>query len=457
MVNAFNSIYYQALYLGIAGSGSIFTGVNPGYTVAELEHHMRLTQPKLIIVELEQYCKTFQAAENLGIPKSQLIVFDHAKPLLGEGKTWSALLSCGERDWIRISNPAETVMQYASTSGTTGLPKMAAIPHAYHLAQAELLLDLGRAAAQPDPHRLTALPPFHAFATPIAPASVRAGIPLWIMRRFDADRFVEHVRSLHISETYLVPPCLGALLRTGATGDGALRSLRLAWVGGAACPQRVREEMTQAMHRDARILPVWGMTEAGWITAGAWADAADDASVGRALRGFEVRVVGGDGREAAAGARGELVVRAAAPMLGYLDNGAATAEVLGADGWLHTGDEGYVLAGRVFVTDRIKDIVKVRGWQVSPAEVEAALRKHGAVEDVAVVGVPGGPDGGDVAKAFVVLRAGAELDILAIKEFARRELVGYKVPDRVEIVGAIPKSATGKILRRVLREQEMAG
>ncbi len=170
------------------------------------------------------------------------------------------------------------------------------------------------------------------------------------------------------------------------------------------------------------------------------------------------RIVDDDGntiREEAA--FGDIVVKCPAPMLGYLDNDKATLESLDADNWLRTGDVGQLVDGKVFVVDRKKDLIKVRGWQVSPAEVESVILQHPDVLDVAVIGVELENNSGEVPRAYVVNRLERKLSLSELKAFAGKSLAKYKLPEEIILVDRIPKNSTGKILRRVLREEVATG
>jgi acyl-coenzyme A synthetase/AMP-(fatty) acid ligase len=450
MVVAFNSVFYYALVLAIIGVGGIFVGVNPGHTAAEIAAQMGLAKPKMVFAEPELLARTAAAANKAG-DKTKLVIFDHsANNNAGDNhKTWKDIIAIGaEQPWRTIPEPSTTIAQYASTSGTSGPPKLALIPHAYHVDQARALHE--RTTHYP-PRRLLCLPPFHTFATPIVPASIRSGAPVWIMKRFDLTRFVAHVQRYGITETYLAPPCVGAVGRLARDRkDGCLHALRQVWWGGAPCAQRDLLVLRQALHRDAIVQPVWGMTEAGWIAAGAWPERHDDddGSVGRLLPGFQVRVVDGEGVHVPEGGVGELLVRCASPMLGYLDEPSATQQAFAPDGWLRTGDAGRVGGGKVWVVDRIKDMMKVRGWQVSPVEIEGVLLKHPHVVDAAVVSMV--VDGEESPRAFIV-----PSEIIPEKELRSllsTWLAGYKMPKVIQKVERIPRTLTGKIQRRVLQE-----
>jgi len=153
------------------------------------------------------------------------------------------------------------------------------------------------------------------------------------------------------------------------------------------------------------------------------------------------------------GTVGNIVVKCPAPMLGYLDNEKATLEALEGDNWLRTGDVGQLIDGKVFVVDRKKDLIKVRGWQVSPAEIESVILQHPDVLDVAVIGAELENNSGEVPRAYIVNRPESKLGPSEVKAFAGKSLAKYKLPEEIIFVERIPKNSTGKILRRVLREE----
>jgi acyl-CoA synthetase (AMP-forming)/AMP-acid ligase II len=207
MVSGFNDIYYPVLYFGIIGAGGIFTGVNPSYTSMELLHHMRLTRPKFLIVEPNLLDNTPKAVKEIGLNTAHVYAFDHTTKVEYPGiESWTELLNHGQQQWVTVGEPGQTVAQFASTSGTFGLPKAARIPHTYHIQQVELMSSQDDVPYQI--RRFMALPPFHAFATTIIPASIRKRVPVYIMRRFETEKFSHCIQRYKISETYLPPPII---------------------------------------------------------------------------------------------------------------------------------------------------------------------------------------------------------------------------------------------------------
>ena len=266
----------------------MYTGVNPAYTKHELVHHLRLTRPKLFIVEPQLLSNALAAAEEVGLPTSCIYAFDVVSKSDDAGvQSWEVLLKHGERDWVSVADAGQAIAQYASTSGTSGLPKAAMLPHSYHVTQGDCRRTHGKLPYKSI--RLTALPPFHVFATPIIPSSIREGITTYVMRRFDMQGFVAAVEKFGVSETYLPPPCLVGLPQQQFTTKQALASLRQIWFGGANLKYGNQLPLYALLHPDAKIQPVWGMTEAGWITAGRWEQKNEDDSVGWGLPCFEIK------------------------------------------------------------------------------------------------------------------------------------------------------------------------
>jgi acyl-CoA synthetase (AMP-forming)/AMP-acid ligase II len=254
------------------------------------------------------------------------------------------------------------------------------------------------------------------------------------------------------------PPTLYASLLDHPARDGAgLGTLRLAVTGAAVVPVALVERMRAELFPEVVI--AYGLTEScGTVTVGdRRADAETIAStVGRPIDGTEVVVADSEGHPRPAGESGEVLVRGYNVMRGYFDDPAATAAAIDADGWLHTGDVGVLRAdGLLRITDRLKDVFIVGGFNVYPAEVEQLIARHPAVSEAAVIGVPDGRLG-EVCVAYVIPRRGAEIDPAEIIEFCRGRLANFKVPRAIVIVAELPRNAAGKVLKYVLRAEAAA-
>jgi 4-coumarate--CoA ligase len=167
------------------------------------------------------------------------------------------------------------------------------------------------------------------------------------------------------------------------------------------------------------------------------------------------RIVGEDGKELTVeGSTGDILVKSPAMMLGYINDEAATKDAFDEEGWLRTGDVGQLTEeNKVFIVDRKKDLMKVRGWQVSPSEVESIIMQHPEIVDAAVIGVPLSDHTGDIPRAYVVLQLGSKITSKSLRAFLAHDLAGYKIPQEYVFTDRIPKNPTGKILRRTLREK----
>ncbi|KAL5409043.1 hypothetical protein PMIN03_006205 [Paraphaeosphaeria minitans] len=454
-VNAFNNISYNVLYLGVIGAGAIFTGVNPAYSEHELSHNIKLVNAKLMIVEPPMLDKSMRAAALCGFSKSRILAFDVHDPVPQDAgvQSWSVLLGHGLGDFDDCHDPENTVAAYQSSSGTSGLPKAAMIPHAYLISQASLCM--GSSELSYEVRRLTPLAPMHAFATPIVASSIRIGSPTYILGRYDETKFVGSIERYHITETWLPPPPILSIAKSPLATKNVLQTIRQIWHGGAPLSSASQKPLQSLLHPEARISPVWGMTEVGWITTVPWPSRRSDDTVGKPLGGFKVRVVDDDGIPLKQpGAVGELQILAPCPMLGYINNTEANKEIFTTDPqgrWVNSGDIGYVNElGNTFIVDRKKELIKVRGWQVSPSEVESRLRQHPDILDVGVVGVPLGNGKGELVRANIV-RRDASLTESEIQRFAAVSLARYKIPTEIVFSDSIPRNPTGKILRRLLR------
>jgi acyl-CoA synthetase (AMP-forming)/AMP-acid ligase II len=231
-------------------------------------------------------------------------------------------------------------------------------------------------------------------------------------------------------------------------------SLRVAICGAAAVPARLITRLVERVGLE-RMINAYGLMEGTVVSMTRAGDPIDVIAntTGRPVPGIEVKVVDDDGKPVAAGERGEILQRGYGVMRGYWGEPARTAEVIDADGWLHTGDVGVLdEAGNLAIVDRKKDLYIVNGFNVSPAEVESLLLREGSLAQAAVVGVPD-PVSGESGLAYVVPRPGMAADPEALAAWARANMSGYKVPKRIVVVDALPTNANGKVDKVALRHR----
>ena len=279
---------------------------------------------------------------------------------------------------------------------------------------------------------------------------------MYLMRKFEVSHFVDCISRFQITETAVVPAMLISILNAENARPNTLASLRYIWSAGSPLRHSTQANFQVLLNREAKIVQVWGMTELGWGTAFFWPEGDDTGSVGRALPGMNIKLVDNDGSTIGEeDMEGEMLVKGSCMMRGYLDNPTATAETVDSDGWLHTGDVAYQRNGKWYVVDRKKDLLKVRGWQVSPAELESVLLTHPAIAGAAVLGVLSSPDdriGGEVPRAYIVRKGSNEVTEQDVKTFAAERLAKYKhLEGGVRFVADIPRNASGKIMRQKLR------
>lgn len=282
------------------------------------------------------------------------------------------------------------------------------------------------------------------------------------MRRFEPWAYLDAIEKYRTTRIMVVPPMVIALLNCALTDEARVRkslsSVRHAIAGAAPLSAETQAQLQRILPADAPFTQIWAMTETACIASCLYPPENDDTgSVGRFMPSIDVKLVDVDDPDTEVGpydTRGELCVRGPNVVRGYLDNSKANAESWDRDGYFHTGDIA-LCDGETklwYIVDRKKELIKVRGFQCAPAEIEGVLLQHPAVADVAVIGVPGG-ESGELPRAFVVRRKGMELREENVKAWVKERLAGYKqLEGGVVFVEEIPKNASGKILKRILRE-----
>ncbi|KAH7416961.1 4-coumarate-CoA ligase-like protein [Cadophora sp. MPI-SDFR-AT-0126] len=464
-LHSFNDIYYPIIFLGIIAAGGIFAGTNPSYTQFELEHHIKTARTTFLITEpgimLEN---ALSAAKTCGIPESKVWVFDVLGDPVRQGfRSWKELLDHGEKDWVRFDDEKtakETTAARLFSSGTTGLPKAAVLSHYNFIAQHTLVHEINRKSWRPV--RLLCLPMFHAACVPVAHTTpLRAGHPSVIMRRFELEPLLANIEKFQINEIGFVPPIIIAIIMSGLASKYSLKSIRSVSCGAAPLGKDSQDRMRDLLAPGTLVNQVWGMTETSCIASMFYFPEDDvTGSVGRMIPGLDVKIIDDNDKEITAyDVRGELCVRGPTIVAGYFENPKANSEAFDSEGFFKTGDIVYCdsKTKKWYVVDRKKELIKVRGFQVAPPELEAVLLSHPHIIDAAVIGIKH-PTEADVElpRAYVVRRDSADGKALGeadVKKHCGERLARYKeLTGGVKFVDAIPKNASGKILKRVLRE-----
>ncbi|HJN44193.1 MAG TPA: 4-coumarate--CoA ligase family protein [Vicinamibacterales bacterium] len=440
---------YAVAFFGVATAGGANTTVNPLYTADELKRQL-LDSEARFLVTIPQFLDKATAAA-AGTQVEEIFVFGEAK-----GATPFGALATGGGEPPDVDiDPNEDVVALPYSSGTTGLPKGVMLTHrnlVANLCQTHLVEQLS------DQEVLIGILPFyHIYGmVVIMSGAIRAGGTIVTMPRFDLEGFLELLQKHGVTMAYLVPPIVLALAKHPLVDNYDLSKLQNILSGAAPLPEPVAKA---CIERHGVILRQgYGLTETSPVTHANGKDREiKHASVGFALPNTEYRVIDlGTETDADAGQPGEVWIRGPQVMKGYLKNPQATGDMIDEDGWLHSGDIGYADDdGYLFVVDRVKELIKYKGMQVAPAELEGVIQAHPAVADAAVIPVPV-LEVGEIPKAFVVLKPDARATPEEIMAHVAASVAPHKKVRQVEFIDAIPKVPSGKILRRELRERERA-
>ena len=373
---------------------------------------------------------------------------------------WEAFMSAGRRippaavlERSQALKP-EDCMDVLFTSGTTGRPKGVVTTHGQNLRViAEWSAQM---ALVPDDRYLVVNPFFHSFGYKVGwLGGLLAGLTVLPHAVFDAAAVMRRIAADRVSVLPGPPTLFISLLNDPQRAQTDLSSLRATITGAATiAPSLIERIRTELGFRI--VLTGYGLTETcGVVTLCAPDDDAETIAqtCGRAIPGIELQCIDEAGRKLPPGEAGEVVVRGYNVMQGYFDDEAATREAVDPDGWLHTGDIGVLDArGYLRITDRLKDMYIVGGFNCYPAEIERAMAAHPGVAQVAVIGVPD-ERMGEVGRAYVVPRAGAQLDAPVLIGWCREQMANYKVPREIEFVAALPTNPSGKVLKYQLRDE----
>jgi 4-coumarate--CoA ligase len=433
---------YAVVFHGVAWAGGTITTLNPTYTAPEVRHQLTDSAAEMLITIPAFLPQAISGAEGTGVRLIAVIGAAEGHLSLDD------LMGAPSAAQVPVDLDRHVVVLPYS-SGTTGLPKGVMLSHRNLVVNVDQALAVIR--VEPGETSVAFLPFFHIYGMNVLMnAHLAAGAALVTMPRFDLAAFLGHVQTHRVRMVMAVPPVVLALAKHPMVDDFDVSSLEV--LVSAAAPLGPELSNACGARLGARTIQGYGMTELSPISHFSNEAHAKPGAVGITVPNTTCKVIDPEtGAILPLGAEGELCIKGPQVMLGYLGNPEATARTIDADGWLHTGDmAAFDADGQLFIRDRLKELIKVKGFQVAPAEVEAVLQTCPGVMDAAVIGVPD-DEAGEVPVAFVVPRGEVSADdILA---FLRGQLATYKQPARVEFIEAVPKSASGKILRRVLKAE----
>ncbi|NDV12746.1 FadD3 family acyl-CoA ligase [Crenobacter caeni] len=459
-----NGWQWVAAALGIHCAGAVLVPVNTRMKAQEAAYILSRSQARVLFC-VDSFLGVDYPQQLAGLrPESvsEIVSFgaaDAAADVMG----WDELLFWADDDAlsevqqrVRALTPGDA-SDILFTSGTTGYPKGVITAHGQNLTGMAIWAEA--ISLSPDDRYLIVNPFFHAFGYKAGwLAGLMAGATLYPMAVFDTDEALATIAREKITVLPGAPTLFYSLLGAEALATTDISSLRATVTGAASVPPALIERMRSELGFEV-VLTGYGLTESSGIaTLTLPTDSAQTVATrcGKPLPGVEIRIADGTGAPLPAGEAGEVWIRGFNVMAGYFGDAEATAQAIDADGWLHTGDVGVLDEnGYLAITDRLKDMFIVGGFNVYPAEVERMLAQHPQVAQAAVIGVPDARMG-EVGKVYVVPRAGFAPTGDEIVAWCRSRMANYKVPREVEFVAALPVNASGKVLKNVLREQAAA-
>ncbi|KAK4153605.1 hypothetical protein C8A00DRAFT_15183 [Chaetomidium leptoderma] len=505
-----NSLIYPSVFLGVLMAGGIVSGANPTFVPRELAYQLKDSESSFLFVAEHAVKTAFEAAAEVGLPKDHIFVLGGSNTLptsqlaqspsptpgikgrVNGARHWTELLTnnlarAATWSWEEPAHPEETTCCLNYSSGTTGVPKGVEISHHAYVANGAGVVHINKlrpdfAQKQKTDRGLCFLPLYHAYGQTYFIANLpHLGIPVYVMPAFDFLQMLAHIQRFRVTTLPVVPPIVVMLAKHPLTKTYDLSSIETIGSGAAPLTREVCEEVERLFstptaasvagrEKQLFIRQGWGMTEVT-CTSMSWdptTTARGSAGVGELLPNCRAKLValdgGGHDRMAPpvekAGVRGELWVTGPTLMRRYWRKPEATAEtiVVDADGtrWLRTGDiafvEAYKPGGIFHVVDRVKELIKVKGNQVAPAELEGLLLENPDVADAAVVGVT--VDGEEMPRAYVVRSPQSKASEADVAGWMEGKVTRYKhLKGGVVFVDAVPKNPSGKILRKQLRDR----
>ncbi|KPI45506.1 putative 4-coumarate--CoA ligase 1 [Cyphellophora attinorum] len=484
-----NDVETPIVVFGTLWAGGVVSPANPGYTVDEFAYQLRDSKAKVVVAHASVLDTVREACTKVGIDESHILVLGSQRDGKGGAKHWQEIISDasnpGAKDTRPKIDPKDDLAFLVYSSGTTGKPKGVELTHFNMTSNLQQIQATeggnmswdGTASCPgiPDAPRgrgdviLACLPFFHIYGLNVLiHLPLFTGIETLVLTRFEIEKFCRLIQDQKVTFSYIVPPMVLLLCKHPAVEKYDLSSLRMTNSGAAP----LTRELVEAVYKrkGVRVKQGYGLSETSpTIFQQRWIDW--DKSVGSTGRmvpnllsklcevGSEEGSDGSKPKEVGLGETGELYVKGPNVFRRYHNNEKATSECVDAEGWFRTGDVGHIdKNGDLWITDRVKELIKYKGFQVPPAELEGYLADHELIDDVAVVGVESKELGTEVPRAYVVRKGGPDAvqkgdDEKIIKWLNAKVANHKKLRGSVRFVDAIPKSVSGKILRRVLKEQ----
>ncbi|RMZ74941.1 hypothetical protein DV737_g5604, partial [Chaetothyriales sp. CBS 132003] len=456
-----NDVDFGPLVYGVFYAGGIVTPANPGYSVDELAFQLTNSESKAIVTTKACLDIARKAGKKAGIPETRILLMGAERDQSHRFKHWTNIraTSGAVRYRRRKLNPDNDIAFLAYSSGTTGLPKGVMLSHRNIVADVLLITGaVGKWYSSAKDKFLGVLPFFHIYGlTGLVHQPLYRGIEVVVMPAFNLDVFLETIQNQKITFVYVAPPVLVRLASDPKVDQYDISSLRMITSGAAP----LTKELVEAVHKrtNVKINQAYGLSETSpmshsqpwdeWYTS--------VGSVGKLFPNMTAKYMSPEGKELQAGEVGELWLSGPIVFKGYWKNEAATKNTMSEDGFFKTGDVGFQdEKDNFYITDRVKELIKYKGFQVPPAELEGKLMDHPGVADVAVIGVHDDERQTEVPRAYIVAANGknSQQDAQDIVNWLGQKVANHKhLRGGVRFIDEIPKSASGKILRRLLKEK----
>jgi len=457
---------YSIVYHGLGLVGGIASLINPEYTVDELSKTLSTVKPKFLICTPAVFNKIKQDLSTIFPNVEKIVVIsvpnvnsDEVKALAKENKPGLILslleLLDNDGDYPRVPiDPKKDVAVIPFSSGTTGLFKGVCLTHYNVIANTYQTQVIETSTYRKNDTLMGILPFFHIYGLMLfLMLMLKQQYRVVVLPKFEPVKFLQLIERFKVSISFVVPPVALMFAKSPLIDNYDLSSLRILFSGAAPLSDNVEKEIINRFKGNITIKQGYGMTEASPATMVNPYGGERSGSVGLLLPNQIAKIVSTDSGETLdIGARGEICVKGPNVMLGYYNNEKATADTIDKDGFLHTGDIGYVDEdGYYFVVDRVKELIKYKGFQIPPAELEALLLSHPAIADTCVVGIESG-DAGEIPRAYVVLKPNQKVSDKELHEWVNKKVSNYKrFRGGIFFIPQIPKSATGKLLRKDLK------
>ena len=481
-----NDVDYPIVAFGALWAGAVVSPANPGYTVAEFAYQLRDSGAKLVVAHWSAIETVRKACKEVGIPSSHILTLGSQHDPSGELRHWTDVKPASGSQPVSAPvkiSPKDDLAFLVYSSGTTGRPKGVMLTH-YNATSNVLQITACEAGklshdgskrtpnipdAPPTGDKvLSCLPFFHIYGlTSLVLTPLYNGIQTIILAKFSIEKFCSLVQEHKITFIYIVPPMALHLAKHPRVPDYDLSSIRITNSGAAPLTKELQEAVFKRC--GVRIKQGYGLSETSPTTHEQRFEDWDKkiGTIGKLQPNMEAKFCevgaedGPDGppKELKAGETGELYVKGPNVFKGYWKNELATRDCLSEDGWFRTGDVGHVDEdGDTFITDRVKELIKYKGFQVPPAELEGYLLDHEIVDDVAVVGVDSEELGTEIPRAYIMRKGGLDAvqtgDEKKIIDWLNAKVANHKkLRGGIRFVDAVPKSPSGKLLRRLLKDQ----